>query len=636
MSELPPSGEESLVLTLSDEELELFFAESREQLAELERILLSLESAAPLSSSSSSPAAAAGEPDDRAAVDRLFRAAHTLKGNAALAGFRAVANLTHAMESVFAAVRDGRATLRGNRYLIDLLLRTVDVVNGLLSPSAPPSANGAVNGSGEENGPMPPPGEAAPAAVVTQLLDQLEAAVATPPGTAPASPAAAASDAAPGASRAATIPAATLTPDQGGTVTADHASPSSNLIRVDVHVLDTLMDLVGELVIDRNRLALLASRGAPGEQAVHELPQLASHLSRLTGELQTAVMQLHMVPVETLFRKLPRLVRETARVTGKEVRLEMSGGETELDRSLVEALHEPVLHLIRNAIDHGIEDAGARQRAGKPPAGLISLRAYHREGSFYLEVSDDGRGIDPEAIRQAAVVKGELSPEAAARLSDHEAIQLLFRPGFSTRQEVTEISGRGVGLDVVRQTVERLNGSLDVESTPGVGTTFRLRLPLTLAIIRSLLVEAAGVAVAIPLAYVVEAVRADRERLATVRGKPMLRHRDHVLPVVRLRDWWAGSWGRPVDGERAPTAAGLPAAAEAGLPAVIVRGGRQEVALLVDALLVEEEVVIKPLGRFLGDLPGLAGTALLGDGRIALILDVPAYLAKHVAPLPVR
>lgn len=631
MSELPPSGEEPLVLTLSDEELKLFFAESREQLAELERILLSLESAAPLSSSSSSPAAA-GEPDDRAVVDRLFRAAHTLKGNAALAGFRAVANLTHAMESVFAAVRDGRATLRGNRYLIDLLLRTVDVVNRLLSPSA----NGAVNGSREENGPMPLPGEAAPAAVVTQLLDQLDAAVATPPGTAPASPAAAASDAAPGASRAAAIPAATLTPDQGGTVTADHASPSSNLIRVDVHVLDTLMDLVGELVIDRNRLALLASRGAPGEQAVHELPQLASHLSRLTGELQTAVMQLRMVPVETLFRKLPRLVRETARVTGKEVRLEMSGGETELDRSLVEALHEPVLHLIRNAIDHGIEDAGARQRAGKPPAGLISLRAYHREGSFYLEVSDDGRGIDPEAIRQAAVVKGELSPEAAARLSDHEAIQLLFRPGFSTRQEVTEISGRGVGLDVVRQTVERLNGSLDVESTPGVGTTFRLRLPLTLAIIRSLLVEAAGVAVAIPLAYVVEAVRADRERLATVRGKPVLRHRDHVLPVVRLRDWWAGSWGRPVDGERATTAAGLPAAAEAGLPAVIVRGGRQEVALLVDALLVEEEVVIKPLGRFLGDLPGLAGTALLGDGRIALILDVPAYLAKHVAPLPVR
>ncbi|MBE3577311.1 MAG: chemotaxis protein CheA [Limnochordales bacterium] len=716
---------------LGEEEFQLFVAESREHLHQLEEILLALEAGVLDETASSATGTDGGEDGSKSGssgsgssgerpIDALFRAAHTLKGNAATAGFQQMAALTHAMESLFASVREGRLLLRENPDLINLLLETVDLLNQLLSAASTtraekssPEAEAllarlekAGANHGEERAPAAEEPDAPPTAAasgastqtpggsewlikvqlrpgclfpgvrayqvlmaagnwgtitaadpdveeVRQVIarednsDQVwwnrplqlrlrsslsptelqEAASALPdvqsvvveqalPGESPpgdllggragseshdhsASP-----SSRPGQASA---PAAPTTP-----ATAPGSPVTTNVVRVDVRLLDALMDLVGELVIDRNRLLVLTSKNGDGQLV--ELAQLAGHLSRLTGQLQEAVMHLRMVPVDNLFRKLPRLVRETARATGKQVRLEMVGGETELDRSLIEVLHEPMLHLIRNAIDHGIEPETERLACGKPAAGRILIRAYHRESNFYLELSDDGRGIDPDRIRQAALEKGELSAELCARLTDEEALQLIFRPGFSTRREVTEVSGRGVGLDVVQRTVERLNGTVQVESTLGQGTTFRIRLPLTLAIIRSLLVEVCGVVCAIPLVNVVEVLRPQTDNLATIQGRPVLRYRNQVLPVIPLHHLW---------GQAADTSS-----TTAALPAVIAQAGQERVALLVDGFEGEEEVVIKPLGRFLGEISGLAGTAILGDGRIALILDIPGLLME--------
>lgn len=722
---------------LGEEEFQLFVEESREHLNQLEEILLALEAG-----TLDEVAAGDGKGNGERPVDALFRAAHTLKGNAATVGFHQMAALTHAMESLFASVREGSLLLRETPDLINLLLETVDLLSQLLSTAtsarkegnspeaeallarleaaaagvdreatAETGATAATERAVTSKTPIGDdesrfhwlirvqlrPGCLFPGVRAYQLLmaahdwgivtasypdveevrqviarednsDQiwwerplqielhsalssaeLEAAAAALPdvGSVAVEPAAAGGspmgsltsspDSSPtsGPTSGHTMPdaqshladGATLHPGQTTAATpatpvtaaAPGTSVATNVVRVDVRLLDALMDLVGELVIDRNRLMVLTA-GAMDDQ-LDELAQLAGHLSRLTGQLQEAVMHLRMVPVDNLFRKLPRLVRETARATGKQVRLEMIGGETELDRSLIEVLHEPILHLIRNAIDHGIEPEAERLAAGKPATGRLLIRAYHRESNFYLELSDDGRGIDPQRVRQSAIEKGELSAEMCARLTDEEALHLIFRPGFSTRREVTEVSGRGVGLDVVQRTVERLNGTVQLESTLGAGTTFRIRLPLTLAIIRSLLVKVRGVVCAIPLVNVMEVLRSQAGDLATVQGRPVLRYRAQVLPVVPLHHLWSE--------EVTPTAptAGDPKKA-AALPAVIVQVGQEKLALLVDHLQGEEEVVIKPLGRFIGEIAGLAGTAILGDGRIALILDIPGLLME--------
>lgn len=381
-------------------------------------------------------------------------------------------------------------------------------------------------------------------------------------------------------------------------------------VRVDVEVLDALMNLVGELVIDRTRLQqvlnALGGAGAAGE-AARDLAQASAHIGRVTGDLQDQIMRARMLPVESLFRKFPRMIRDLAQNLGKEVELVVEGEETELDRAVMEEIADPIMHLLRNALDHGIELPLERVKVHKQPQGTVHLTARHEEDRIVLSIRDDGRGLDPVKLREAAVRKGMLTAEAARRLPDQEAINLVFAPGFSTQEQVTDISGRGVGMDVVKQNLDKLNGTVEVWSEVGKGTEFRLKIPLTLAILRGLMVQMLGEVYAMPLTSVVEIVDLTSQRAQTVRGQPVITFRGQVVPLVTAAEAFA-----------------LPKRTEVERRvAVLVQAFGQQIGLAVDGLLGEQEVVVKPLGHFVGEVPGISGATILGDGDVALILDVP-------------
>ncbi len=387
-------------------------------------------------------------------------------------------------------------------------------------------------------------------------------------------------------------------------------------VRVDVSILDNLMNLVGELVIDRNRLSQLAAHlsGVAGvEELAADVARVSNHLTRVTGFLQDELLRARMLPIDRLFKKFPRMVRDLARSMGKEIEFTVRGGETELDRALIEVLGDPLIHLLRNAVDHGLETAEERRRAGKDPVGRVSLLAYQRDNTIVVEVADDGRGIDPERMRAAAVAKGLLTPDQARELADRDACALIFSPGFSTAAAVSEVSGRGVGMDIVRRNVERVGGRVDLESEVGRGTTFRLVLPLTLATIRALLVRAGEGVFALPLASVAETIRLTRRDVRQVKGQEVIIVRDQVIPLRWLSDCLGFPRGEAGSAER--------------FYSVLVHGGGRQVGLVVDALLGEQEIVIKNLGRFIGGVEGLTGATILGDGSLALILDARGLLA---------
>lgn len=399
-------------------------------------------------------------------------------------------------------------------------------------------------------------------------------------------------------------------PEQAGEVAA-----AGRTVRVDVSVLENLMNLVGELVIDRNRLAQLAAHlGAVAgvEELAADVARVSNHLTRITGFLQDELLRARMLPIDRLFKKFPRMVRDLARSMGKEIEFTVRGGETELDRALIEVLGDPLIHLLRNAIDHGLETADERRAAGKDPVGRVTLVAYQRDNTIVVEVGDDGRGIDPEKMRAAAVARGILSPEQARELSDRDACSLIFAPGFSTAEQVSEVSGRGVGMDIVRRNIERVGGRVDLESEVGRGTTFRLVLPLTLATIRALLVSASGSVFALPLASVMETIRLTLADVHHLRGQEVITVRDQVVPIRWLSDCLGFPRGEAEGGQR--------------LYAVLVNTSGRQVGLIVDALLGEQEIVIKSLGRFIGGVQGLAGATILGDGSLALILDARGLL----------
>jgi two-component system chemotaxis sensor kinase CheA len=407
--------------------------------------------------------------------------------------------------------------------------------------------------------------------------------------------------------------------EAAGRARAGRAAAAGKSVRIDVARLDALLDLVGELVIDRTRLADLASRlGAAGgvdPDLAEALAEATQHLARITDELQDQVMQSRMLPIEHVFSRLPRLVRDLAQRSGKQVQLVVSGQETELDRSVIEEIGDPLIHLLRNAVDHGIEPPEERERAGKPGAGTIRLAASHEENQIVIVVEDDGRGISADGVKESALRKGLIAREQAERLSADEAVNLIFTPGFSTRTEVTDISGRGVGMDIVRANIERLNGSVAVRTAPGRGTRFTIRLPLTLAIIRALLVRVAGETYALPIAAVTETLRVFPDEVEHVRGREAIRLRGDILPLIRLADLF----GFPVQEEAA------------SLYVVAVRHGARPAGLVVDGLVGEQEVVIKSLSRALGEVRGVSGATILGDGRVALIVDVPSLLQDMVA-----
>ncbi|GGO85037.1 chemotaxis protein CheA [Marinobacterium nitratireducens] len=389
------------------------------------------------------------------------------------------------------------------------------------------------------------------------------------------------------------------------------AQESSN-VRVDTRLLDTIMNMVGELVLVRNRLVRLG-----GAQEDEEMAKALGTLDMVTADLQTSVMKTRMQPVKKVFGRFPRLIRDLSRNLKKEIRLELRGEETDLDKNLVEALADPLIHLVRNAVDHGIEAPAKREQLGKPREGLVLLSAEQEGDHILLVIQDDGGGMDPNKLRKLAVQRGMLDSEAAARLSDQECFNLIFAPGFSTKSEISDVSGRGVGMDVVKTKITQLNGTLAIDSVLGQGTRIAIQVPLTLAIMPTLMVILEQQAFALPLVNVNEIFNLDLTKTNVVDGQRVIVVRDQALPLFHLKRWL-------VDG-----------AAHAPLPkqghVVIVTVGTQRVGFVVDQLVGQEEVVIKPLGSILHGTPGLSGATITGDGRIALIIDLPNLLKRYAS-----
>ncbi|MBD3177431.1 MAG: chemotaxis protein CheA [Armatimonadia bacterium] len=393
-------------------------------------------------------------------------------------------------------------------------------------------------------------------------------------------------------------------------------------VRVNVEQLDNLMNYVAELVIDRTMLeqirASLAQQRGTQDDIVARLEESVSGIRRRTTELQEEIMKARLLPIANVFNRFPRMVRDLAKKAGKEIDFQVSGGETELDRSVLEFIADPLIHILRNAVDHGIEPPDVREEAGKPRKGAVDLNARHEENHIVIEVTDDGRGIDPEKVKAAAIRRGQLTEEVAARMSRREVYDLIFAPGTSTADQITDVSGRGVGMDIVKTNIERLNGQIDIQSQVGVGTTMAVRLPLTLAIIQALMVSSRQRIYAIPLSAVEETERRPRSDVDTVRGRETITVRDKVIPLIDLSG--ALSYSREVP----------PPEESDQLYIVVVSVGEKLAGLIVDRLVGEQEVVIKSLGKFIGEIHGISGATILGDGTVALIVDVGALLNRVV------
>ncbi|MBH1803871.1 chemotaxis protein CheA [Stenotrophomonas maltophilia] len=603
---------------VSDDITADFIIEAQEILDRLGEQLVSLEQA----------------PQDSDQLNAVFRGYHTLKGGAGFLGVTAMVELCHAAEEALGAARAGQAVLQAQHFdaaqqSLDYLQSMLDAVSSGTEPGyappdliaqfdvhggavAAPAAAAAPAAGGSDlitddefealldqlhggNAPTAvAPAKKADDGLISEdefeaLLDQLHGGAA--PGTKPAAAAAPAPAAAP---RPVAAPAPVAKPAAKPLAEAEHT------VRVDTKRLDAIVNLIGELVLSRNRLKTLRARLRD-----EELDRAVSTLDIATARLQSAVMRTRMQPVGKVFSRFPKVARDVARSLKKEVDLELIGAETELDRNLVEALADPLVHLVRNAIDHGVEMPDLREAQGKPRMGHVRLSAQQEGDYVSIEVQDDGAGIDPEKLRAKAREKGLIDPEAAARLSSEECLHLVFLPGFSTKQQVTDISGRGVGMDVVQSRIRELSGQIQIQSELGRGSRFLIRVPLTLAILPTLLVQAGEDVYALPLARVMEVLHAPRTSLGWFDGRAVLDRRSHTLPLVDLRQWL----------DVTPAASPL-------LTIVVLQAGEARFGLVVDQVRGREEVVIKPLPKALRGLRGYAGATLIGDGRMALILDV--------------
>jgi two-component system, chemotaxis family, sensor kinase CheA len=562
-----------------------FLVESEELLQGMDQDMVALESS----------------PKNEDLLNRIFRALHTIKGTSGFLGFDPMVRLGHRAEDVLNTLRRGESTL--TRRIMDCLLATRDQLGKMLADIR---AGGlkqyeidgllaeleiAQKASGNIAGQDGSPGaEASSAEIVAQ----------GPAGNSERSiPAPAASDHPP-------AQAASAAPDAPRTM------------RVDVHKLDDLIDLIGELVLERNRLMQLsrdlnlARVSAADFSAALNLS--TSRLSFVTEELQVAGLRTRMVPIETVFKKFPRLVRDVAHLLKKDVALVIQGEDTELDKTMVELISDPLIHLVRNSLDHGLEMPEARIAAGKARAGTIRLEARQEGDQIVIVISDDGAGMDPERIAHKAIEKGLATPEHVRSMSEKEIFEFIFLPGFSTAEKVTDLSGRGVGMDVVRCNLKKLNGTIEISSRLGSGTTVQLRLPLTLAILPLLLVEVADEVYGLPLRSVIETARIRREEVHWVEGSEVLRLRGQTLPLLRLRQMF----DTPTTGN------------QTGDKVVVLGIGERKIAVLVDHLLGQESTVIKPLGAFLHRSANLAGATISGDGRVRLVLDPAGLLSSAI------
>ncbi|NLJ33624.1 MAG: chemotaxis protein CheA [Firmicutes bacterium] len=383
---------------------------------------------------------------------------------------------------------------------------------------------------------------------------------------------------------------------------------SQQTVRVGIERLDQLMNLVGELVITKTQLEQLASR-----QSEAEMEEVLKGLDRISSNLQSVVMRARMVPIAQLFNRFPRMIRDLAKDLDKSLELKISGEDTELDRRVIDELADPLVHIVRNAIDHGLEEAAIRQEAGKSPTGQIHLTAHHEGNSVVIEVRDDGRGISLQKLRQKALERGIISPEEAQEMGEAEILDLVFAPGFSTASRVNTVSGRGVGLDAVRAKIESLNGTIDVDTKLKDGTAFRIKIPLTLAIIQALLVLVGPEVYALPLERVLEIRHTEDVLISSIQGREVVNVRGDILPIIKLKEL-LGVPKAKLDREDYFT--------------IIVYTGQEQIALIVDGLLGQRDIVIKPLDKPLSNIPALAGATILGDGRVALILDTSRLLTR--------
>ena len=550
-------------MAVDDPALRAFLTESHENLIQLEQDLVELEK----------------QPEDASLLSRAFRTVHTVKGTCGFFGFNTLETLSHAFEDVLASLRDNPRALE--LETINTLLDAIDAIRGMLAE---------IEAHGQEQ-----------SADYQELTTRLKALLADSGEDASVAREKEVEEDPPHSSAGPVV-------DQPQTAGAsNHQRPTESSIRVDVELLDRLMNLVGELVLARNQL--LQHAATREESQLHSLSQ---RFNLVTSELQENLMQTRMQAIGDAWSVYPRLIRDLEQQTGKRVNLETSGGETELDRSLLDAIRDPLLHLLRNAVDHGIESPEERIEAGKPEAGRLSLRATQESGNVIVELSDDGVGIDTDSVVARALQRGLIRPEDRERLTDHQLLQLIFQPGFTTAEDVSNLSGRGVGLDVVKSAVERIGGSVDLSTEVGKVTTTTLRIPLTLAIVHALIVSCADQRFAIPEANLLEIVHVPAEesarRIEQLHDTRVYRLRGQLLPLVELRD--ALRLGeRKADGD---------------LFILVLKAESGRFGLVVDQVSDTEEIVVKPLGKHLREVGCFAGATIMGDGEVALILDILA------------
>jgi two-component system chemotaxis sensor kinase CheA len=575
-----------------DDIVKEFLVESHENLDQLDQLLVELEE----------------NPTSRERLASIFRTIHTLKGTSGFLAFHKLEAIAHVGENLLSKLRDGELALDQART--NALLSMVDSIRQLLraieatgrEDESDPSQLVALLTALTEPGPAPTATKSiAPKRPTTAPVAKRESVAPIRRSVAPL-PLAPANElpAEPRTAVGAVAPRVDENEEHGETKRG--ATDSS--IRVDVQLLDRLMNLVGELVLARNQVLQVTTNL---EDAVFQAT--SQRLNLVTTELQEGIMKTRMQPIGSIWNKYPRVVRDLSAQCGKQIRLELEGADTELDRSILEAIKDPLTHVVRNSADHGIERPEARTARGKPAQGTLRLRAFHEGGKVNIEVSDDGGGIDVERVREKAIVRGLITQERAAAMSERELTQLIFLPGFSTADKVSNVSGRGVGMDVVRTNVERIGGTIDLASRRGQGTTLRIRIPLTLAIVPALVVAAAGDRYAIPQVNLLELVRLEGEQaksaLDDLHGTKVLRLRGQLLPLVRLRD-----------------VLGLPEHHDDHVNVVVLQADDRAFGVVVDDISDTEEIVVKPLGKELKGLGVYAGATIMGDGHIALILDV--------------
>jgi two-component system chemotaxis sensor kinase CheA len=565
----------------------------------------------------------------------VFRAIHTIKGTAGCIGLGKIESVAHVGENLLSLLRDGKIKI--SPPMISALFEYSDALKEILGCLEKTGQQGDKDYSsllqklqqlqtGEAPaGETPLRAAAMPTASANESWGLFADDVA--PVAAPVTPAVSENqswglfdeESAVASTATAPAPAATETPPPVENSPARAAgSVSETAIRVEVSQLDKLMNLVGELVLARNQI--LQFTGEATEPALHHASQ---RLNIITTELQESVMKTRMQPIDNIWAKFPRIVRDVTRELGKKIQLVMEGNETELDRTIIEAIKDPLMHILRNSIDHGIEKPEVRVKAGKPEQGLLILRAFHEGGQVNIEIMDDGGGINVARVKQKAIEKGLVTAEAAARLADRDVFHMIFLPGFSTAEKVTNVSGRGVGMDVVKTNIEKIGGSVDIFSEPGQGTTLKIKIPLTLAIIPALIITSHGERFAIPQVNLLELVRLEgasaRSGIEMLYGAPVYRLRGQLLPLIYLN--------------RELGLAELSEAKPEVVHIVVLQADGQHFGMIVDAINDTEEIVVKPLGKQLKNIPCFAGATIMGDGKVALILDVLglAQLSKVIA-----